>query len=320
MLITRFLVGMFSAGLIVLGAGGACGQTYPNKPIRIITAAVGGSNDFLSRNIAQGISGPLGQPVIVENKPNGPISPETVSKAPPDGYTLLVNGSSFWVGTLFRKTPYDPITDFSPITMVAMEPNILVMHPSMPVKSVKELIALAKARPGELNFTVSSIGGSSYIAAELFKSMAGVNIVAIPYTSGSQEIADLISGQVHLSFQGGPKMGPHIKSGKLKALAVTSAQPTALAPGLPTMSAAGLPGFESVGINGVFAPAKTPQAIINRLNQEIVRFVNTTETKERLFNAGTETIGSSPEEFANKIKSEMATLSKVLKDAGIKTN
>ena len=320
MLRSRIVVPLLS-GACVLGVGAASAQDYPNKPIRIITAAIGGSNDFLSRLIAQGISGPLGQPVIVENRPNGPISPETVAKAPPDGYTILINGSSFYIAALFQKIPYDPVKDFAPITVVAMEPNVLVVHPSLPVKTVKDLIALAKSRPGELNYSAtSSAGGTSALAAELFKSMAGANIIPITYTSNSQELIDLISGQVHLSFQGLPKMGPHIKLGKLRALAVTSAQPTTLAPGLPTVWASGLPGFESISMNGAFAPAKTSPSIVNRLNQEIVRLLRTPEMKERLFNAGTETVGSSPEELAAKIRSELTILGKVIKDAGIKTN
>ena len=319
MLMTRFVSWMLLAGLMIMGTGVVSGQDYPNKTIRIVTGGVGGSNDFLARIIAQGISGPLGQPVIIENRGTGLLSGETASKAPPDGYTLLVAGSSFWTGILFRKTPYDPIMDFSPITIVAMEPDILVVHPALPVKSVKELIALARTRPGELNYSAASLSGSSYLAAELFKSMAGVNIVQVNYKGSAQELADLIAGQVHLSFQSGTKMKPHIKSGKLKALAVSSAQPSVLAPDLPTVAAT-VRGFESISVNAVFAPAKTPPAIINRLNQEIVRFIKTTETKERLFNAGTEIVGSSPEETAGKIKSEMVKLSKLIKDLGIKAN
>ena len=245
MLIIRFVIWLLSVGLITLGATGASGQDYPSKPIRIITSAVGGGNDFMSRLVASGISGPLGQPLIIENRPNGPIGPENVSKAAPDGYTLLINSSFLWVGQFFQKAPYDPIRDFSPITIIATEPNLLIVNSALPVKSVKELIALAKARPGQLNYSAASLGGSSYLAANLFKSLAGINIVQINYTNSSQELLDLLSGQVQMSFQGGIKMRPHIESGKVRALAVTSAQPTVLAPGLPTVAAT-VPGYELV--------------------------------------------------------------------------
>src|SRR3990170_1805340 len=180
MLNLRFVVWMFLVG-VVLDAGVVSGQDYPNKPIRIVTSSVGGGTDFVARQIAQGISGPLGQQVIVDNRPSGVIPGETVAKAAPDGYTLLAAGGILWMGPLIQKTPYDAVRDFSPISLTARSPNVLVVHPSLPVKSVKELIALARARPGDLNYGSAGQGGSSHLAAELFKSMAGVNIVRIAY-------------------------------------------------------------------------------------------------------------------------------------------
>ncbi len=197
-------------------------------------------------------------------------------------------------------------------------PNIVVVHPSVPVKSIKELIALAKARPGELNYGSSSTGATNHVAAELFKAMAGVNIVRINYKGGATAVIDLLGGQLHLMFGSGGLVTQHIKSGKLRALAVTSAEPSALAPGLPTVAAAGLPGYESTQLTGVFAPAGTPAATINRLNREIVQALHRAEVKERLFNAGVEAISSSPGELAAKIKSEMSRMDKVIKDAGLR--
>ncbi|MBI4191678.1 MAG: tripartite tricarboxylate transporter substrate binding protein [Betaproteobacteria bacterium] len=310
------VVWMVSVGLMVLGAAGVSGQDYPNKPIRIITSNPGGSPDFVSRLIAQGISGSLGQQVIVENRPSALIG-ETVAKAPPDGYTLLVGSPSLWVLPLIRKTSYDPVGDFSPISSIASTPLILVVHPSVPVKSVKELIALAKARPGELNYASTSPGSANRLAAESFKSMAGVNIVNISYKGSGVAAIGLISGEVQMMLDTGASLTPHIKSGKLRALAVTSAKPSALFPGLPTVAET-LPGYEEGTSSVIFAPGRPPVTIITRLNQEIVRFLNTADAKERLFNAGVEVVGSSPEELAALMKFDIARLGKVIKDAGIK--
>jgi tripartite-type tricarboxylate transporter receptor subunit TctC len=259
----------------------------------------------------------LGQQVIVENRGGGVIPGEVVSKAAPDGYTLLLYGATIWTGPLLQKTPYEPAS-FAPITLVARAPNLLVVTPALPVKSVKELIALAKARPGELNYSSSAIGTTSHLAGELFKSMAGVNIARIGYKEGGSEMADLVSGQVQMSFGTPGAVGALVKSGKLRALAVTSPQPSLLFPGLPTVALSGLPGFEAGTTYGVWAPARTSETIINRLHQEIVRFISTAEGKERLLSAGTEPVGSSPEQFAAAINSEVARLRKVIKEAGIR--
>ena len=318
MLISRIVVCMFLGGMMVLGAGGVSGQDYPSKPIRILTSGAGGASDILARLIAQGISAPLGQPVIVDNRV-AIIAIETVAKAPPDGYSLLFYGTLIWLAPFLRdNVPWDPVRDFSPITLVTSEPNVLVAHPSLPVRSVKELIALAKARPGALNYGSSGSGSSGHLAGELFKSMAGVDIVRIPFKSIVLGLPDLMSGQLQLMF---PPVGPvdaHIKSGRLRALAVTSAQPSALVPGLPTLAASGLPGYEVVALNGIFAPGKTPAAIVNRLNQEMVRVLTRADVKEKFLSTGQEIVGSSPEEFAAAIKSDMARMGKVIRDAGIR--
>ena len=313
----RFVAWMFCGVLTVLGAGEVAAQVYPNKPIRIVTLGVGTTNDFMARMVAQAASGPLGQQIIVENRAGSAIIPgQVVSKSAPDGYTLLYTAASTWLVTLLQKdVPYDPVKDFAPITLTSKGINALVVHPSLPVKSVKDLIALAKARPGQLNFSTGATGGSTQLAAELFKYMAGVNMVRVIYTSGSVEVSELLSGQVQLTFGSGSLMA-HVKTGKLRAVAITSANPSALYPGLPPVSAA-IPGYESVGYFGMFAPPQTPAAIVNRLNQEVVRAINQPDVKENFNKSGFELIGNRPEEFAATIKSELAKWSKVFMEAGI---
>lgn len=318
MLLLRSIVIMFSIGVMVLCTGTAPGQNYPIKPIRILTSAPGGGSDIVARVIAQGASGPLGQQLIVDNRA-GIIAVETVAKAPPDGYTLLLYGSVIWVEPLMRdNVPWDPLRDFSPITTATRSPNMVVVHPSLPVKSIKELIALAKARPAELNYGSAGSGATTHLAAELFKVMTGVRIVRIAYRGNGPAINDLIGGQVQLMFPTVGEVASHVKSGGLRALAVTTAQPSALAPGLSTVAASGLPGYESASILGILAPAKTPTAIIKHLNQEIVRVLNRADVKERFFKAGLETMGSSPEQFAATVKSETLKWGKVIKEAGIR--
>jgi tripartite-type tricarboxylate transporter receptor subunit TctC len=316
----RHVAAVCSVGLIVLGASAVCAQSYPTKPIRIVTAAAGGSNDFISRLIAQGITGPLGQPVIVDNRAGGIVAADLVSKAPPDGYTLLQQSNSVWIGPLLQKVPYDPMADLAAITAMAKAPNILAVHPSVAANSVKDLIALAKSKPGELNFASGGSGGGSHLSGELFKYLAGVSIVRVAYKGGSAATIDLLAGRVQMLFDDAPTLMPNIKLGKLKALAVTSSEPSALAPGLPTMAAAGVPGYVFESTQGVWAPAKTPQAIIKRLNQELVRLVNQPDIKEKLFASGLEPVGNTPEQFGAMIKSDMANMSKVIQAAGIRAD
>jgi len=294
------------------------GQPYPDKPIRMVTGGTGGSSDTVSRLLAQGLTSSLGQQVIVDSRPSGVIPGQIVTAAPPDGYTLLLSSGSLWIAPLMQKTPYDAVRDFSTITLTNMAPNVLVVTPSLPVKSVAELIALAKAKPGVLNYSTSAVGGSGHLAAELFNVMAGVNTVHIPYKAAGLALSDLMGGRVQMAFATGGSVAPHVKSGRLRALAVTSPQPSILFPELPTVAASGLPGYESITIHGLFAPAKTPAVLINRLNQETVRFLKTPEAKERFLSAGVEPVGTSPEEFTAKIKSEVARLQKVIKSAGIR--
>ena len=315
---TRSIAAIFGAVIIVLGSGVVSGQTYPNKPVRIVTSGAGGGSDFTIRLIAQTVAGPLGQQVVVENRP-GIISVETVAKAAPDGYTLLFYGSTVWIEPLLREdVPWDPFRDFAPITLVGNSPNLIVVHPSLPVKSVKELISLAKARPGQLNYSSSGWGTSTHLGPELFKHTAGVNLVHVPYKSSGDAIRDLIAGEVQMMFATAGAASPHVKSARLRALAVTSEKPTELAPGLPTVAESGLPGFEMSANYELFAPAKTPAAIINRLHDEVTKVVARPDVKEKLLSTGIDVYGSTPQQLADYMKSEVAKWGKVIKAAGIR--
>lgn len=307
-----------AASLFVLGScagavGLACAQSYPYKQVRIITAEVGGGNDVVARLLAQGLAASSGQQVIVENRPGVIIAVQTIAKAPPDGHTLLSYNNSLWTLPLVQAAPYDFLRDFAPVTMAAMSPNVLAVHPSLPVKTVRDLIVLAKSRPGELNYVSGATGSSAHMAGELFNAMANVNMVRVPYKGAGPGINDLIGGHVQLIFGTTGSVLPHVRSGKLRGLAVTSARPSALLPGLPTIAASGVPGYELIAIYGVFAPAKTPAMLISRLHEEITRVLQTPEAKERFFNLGIEVVGGSPQQLMDAVKADMARVSRVMK-------
>lgn len=316
MTLKRLVQWIFIFGALAPGASLAQGQPYPSKPVRIITASTGGSSDFTSRLIAPGLTERLGQQVIVDNRGN--IGGEILARLPPDGYNLLIDGASLWIGPLVQKLPYDPLLDFVPVTIAVRAPNVIVVHPSLPVHSIKELVALAKARPGELNYGSGGIGGASHLPAELFKSQAGVNIVNVNYKGTGPAISALIGGEVHVMFANAAIASPHIRSGKARAIAVASQKPSPVFPDLPSFAASGLPGFEAGVVQGVVAPAKTPAALISRLNQDIVRVLNRADVKERHFTAGVETVASSPDELLTTMKSDIARWGKVIKDANIR--
>jgi tripartite-type tricarboxylate transporter receptor subunit TctC len=258
----------------------------------------------------------LGQPVIVENRPSN-LTAEAAMKALPDGYTLLVEGNSFWVAPLIRKTPYEVLRDFTPVTVALTAPNILVVHPSVAANSVTELIALAKAKAGQLNYGSAGTGGSLHLAMEMLKSMTKTDIVHVPYKGIGPALTGLIANEVQVMCSTAAALAPFTKSGKLKALAVTSSKPSPLLPGLPTVATT-VPGYEIVLWTGLFAVGKPPRPVINRLNQEIARALNSAEIREKFFNAGVETVGNTPEQFTAIIKSEIVSFGKVIKDAGIK--
>ncbi len=314
----RFAAMMLSPALLAAGPEIVSAQNYPHKPIRIVTTAVGGSTDLVARTIAQGLTGNLGQQVIVENRGGGVIAGEIVSKASPDGYTLLYFGNSLWITPLLRKNmPYDVVGDFAPITLAISLSQILVLHPSVAAKSVKELIAVAKAKPGALNYASGPGAGTNVLAAELFKAMAGIDIVRIPFKGEGPAVTALLGGDVQMQFASAGSVAPHLKFGRLRALAVTSAKPSVLFPDMPTMSAS-LPGYEATQTSGMFAPAKTPLAVIRRLNQESVRVLNEPEVKQKILGWGAEPVANSPEELAAIIRSDRAKFSKLFRDAGIR--
>ena len=313
----RIVISMFSVGFMGLVAGVASGQDFPNKPIRIITTAAGGGSDTTVRIIGPGITGPLGQPIVVDNRPNGFIAAEVVAKAPPDGYTLLVTGGSLWILPLLRKTAYE-MSEFAAVSLLEWSVNMVAVHPSVPVKNIKELIALAKAKPGELNYASDAVGGRAHLATEMFKSMTGVNMVVVTYKGNNPAITSLIGGETQVMFTDVALLSPHVKAGRLRGLAITSLGPSAMAPGMPTVAESGVPGYEAAGMTGMYAPVKTPAPVVNRISQEVARFLNRPEVKERFLNIGIEAVGSTPEHFAGVIKADITRATKVIKDAGIK--
>lgn len=292
-------------------------QNYPDKPIRMLTSEAGGGSDFVARLVAQGMGMHLGQRVVVDNR--GIVSADIAAHAPADGYTLILYGSPLWLSPFLRaQLPYDPVRDYAPVSLVVSTPNVVVVHPGVPVQTITELIALARAKPGALNYSSASTGSTQHLAAELFKSMAGADVVRIPYKGSGPALNAVIAGQVQLMFPSAGSVTQHVKAGRLRALAVTTAHPSALVPGLPTVAESGLPGYESVSPFGVFAPLKTPQAIVARLNRSIVDGLNDAEIKSRFFNAGVETVGSTPAQLAAMLQSEMAKWGKLIREAGIR--
>jgi tripartite-type tricarboxylate transporter receptor subunit TctC len=293
-------------------------QTYPQKPVRIVTSGVGGAGDVASRIIAHGITPSLGQQVIVDNRASGTIPVETVVRAPADGYTLLLYGSTVWLGPFLRaNVPYDPLKDLAPLTLAVTSPNVLIVHPSLPARSVKELIALARAKPGAVNYAATGIGSSPHLAGELFKAMAKVDLTRISYKGAGAALTEVMAGQVQMSFATGSSATPHVTSGRLRALAVTSAQPSALFPKLPTIAASGVPGYESSSTTGIFMRAGTPAAMQSRMTDELLRYLRTQDAKDKFLSTGVEVVAGTPEQLAARMRSEMDRLGKIIREAGI---
>jgi tripartite-type tricarboxylate transporter receptor subunit TctC len=318
--VTRTKLFRWIAPAIALGAliSAAPAQEYPAKPIRLIAPGIGNSFDTASRHLAPVLGAAMGQSVIVDNRPPGVIPGQVVLQAPADGYTLLWSGSSLWLGQYIQaSTPYE-VRDFAPVTLGTLSPTVLVIHPSLPVKSVRDLIALAKSKPGELNCASGAPGAINHLTAELFKSMAHVEYARIPYKGSGPALIDLMAGRVQMMFSVTGSVTPHLKSGKLRGLAVTSMRPSDLAPGLPTVAASGVPGFESVSNAGVFVSAKTPRPIVDRLHREIVTALARPDMKQKLLDSGMEPVGSTPEAFAKTIEDEMNRFGKLIKSLGIK--
>ena len=311
--------------LLAAVATGAGAQGYPNKPIRIVVPfPAGGATDILARAAAQKLTEAWGQPVLVDNRPGagGNIGSELVARAAPDGYTLEMGtvGTHAINASLYAKMPYDHVKDFAPVILVASVPNVLVVNPAVPVNSVQELIAYARANPGKLNFASSGSGTSIHLSGELFKVMAGVQMTHIPYKGSAPALQDLIAGQVQLMFDNLPPSLPQIKGGKLRALAVTSTARAPALPDVPTVAEAGLPGFEASSWFGILAPAGTPPEIIAKLNAEIAKWLASPEAREKMLALGANAAGGAPEDFAKHIAAETAKWQKVVKASGAKVD
>jgi len=302
----------------------ASAQTYPDKPIRMVVPfAAGGTSDILARFVAPPLTAALGQTVIVDNRPGAGsnLGSEIVAKAPPDGYTLIMATPALASNqALYGKLNYDPVNGFAPVTLVAEIPIALVVHPSMPTKTVKELIALAKANPGKLNFGSSGNGGIGHLVGEMFKSAAGINMVHVPYKGNSPALIDLMSGVLNLTFTDIAGGMPYIKAGKMRSLAIASAKRSSQLPTVPTMIEAGVPGFVATTWFAVFATGGTPQPIVNRLNSEIVKSLQQPEMREKLTGLGCEVIGNKPEELAAFLRAETTKWAKVIKESGAKVD
>lgn len=310
--------------LAVLCAAAAAVQaadTYPSRPIRMIVAyPPGGGTDQVGRLMADQLTQTLGQNVVIDNRggATGNIGTELAARAVPDGYTLLMgNVAPNAVNvSLFKKLGFDPVRDFSPVSLVAITPNILVAHPSQPVKTIKELLALAKAKPGALNFPSAGVGSSSHLAGELLKSLAKIDMVHVPFKGGGPALVAMISGEVQIMFATMPAAMPHVKSGKARAIAVTTAKRSQAMPELPTIAEAGVTGYEASTWYGLLAPAKTPKPVVDRLHAETVKIL-AGPARQRLEVQGFEPVGGTPAEFSAYIKSEIVKWAKVIKDANI---
>lgn len=306
----------------IVCTGAAIAQTYPTKPIRIVVPQPpGGSTDLVARPLARNLSEALGQSVVVENRPGAGsiIGTEIVAKAAPDGHTLLMVAASFTINpSLHKQLPFDPVADFAPISLLSSFPNILVVHPSVPAKSVQELIALARSRPGQLNYASSGVATGTHLSMELFKHMAGLNIVHVPFKGGAPSVNALVGGQVQVNMATISTAMPHVKSGALRALAVSSARRSASLPDVPTVAEAGLRGYDYSSWVGLLAPAKAPRPVIDRLSAESAKGVQSPDIRKILALEGAEPVGTSPEEFAALIRREIASWKKVVEAAGIK--
>ena len=300
-------------------------EKYPNRPVKIVLGfPPGQATDTVARAIAQKLGETTGQVFIVENRPGaaGIIGTDLVAKSTADGYTLVMGSSGVMAVNpgLYSKLPYDPVKDFAPITVAVTVPLFLVANPDFPPNTVKELVAYAKANPGKVNYASGGSGVTNHLAMELFKSVAGIDMVHVPYKGGPPALTDLIAGQVNVMFETGPGALPHVKSGKLKAIAVGGSKRSAAMPNLSTVAESGYPGFEAVAWIGISAPTGTPKEIITKLNSEIVKIVHLPDIKERFLGLGAESVGNTPEEFAIYLKAEITKWGKVVKDSGAKVD
>jgi tripartite-type tricarboxylate transporter receptor subunit TctC len=312
---------LLSLATALLVALPAASQQYPTRPVRVIVPfAAGGNTDITARAIGAKLSKVFGQQIVVENRPGGAtnIGSELVAKAPPDGYTILMGGATNAINMSTQaKPPYDTLRDFAPVILCVKGANVLSAHPSLPAKNLKELVALAKARPGQLNFASSGLGSSNQMAGELFKFMAGVNIVHIPYKGNTPALTDTLAGNVEMMFSGVPVILPHLQSGRLRAIAIGSLKRFTAIPGVPTFDESGMKGYEATTWFGLMAPAKTPKEIVGRWNSEVGRILASPDLKARFLNDGLEPMGGTQEEFGRFIRVEIEKYSKLVKASGM---
>ena len=318
----RILVAALAAMWV---ATGASAQQYPTKPVRfVVPFAPGGSTDTLARTLGTRLSEGLGQQVVIDNRAggNGNIGMEIVAHAPPDGHTIVLGYiANVAIGpSLYAKLPFDPVKDYEAITLLATSPNVLVAHPSVQANTLKDVIALAKAKPGSLNYASASVASVGHLTGELLNQLAGIKMVHIAYKGSGQAVTDLVGGHIQLMFSGFSSVMPHIKAGKLKPIAQTGEKRSPALPEVPTIAESGFPKFEATAWYGVHAPAKTPKPIVNRLNGEFVKALKFPDVRERLGSLGFELVGSTPEHYASYIRSEIKKWEKVVKASGAKAN
>jgi tripartite-type tricarboxylate transporter receptor subunit TctC len=299
----------------LLGANVVSAQTYPARTVYFVAAETGGSTDIVARLIGTRLSQLWDKPVVVENR-DPTVGGQYVSQRPPDGYTVLVAGTASWILPLFQPMPFNPAKDVAPVTMVSDSPLLLVALSSFPAKSLADVIKMAKAKSGELNYGIAGTGSAGDVAAQLLNSMAGINIVRIPFRGAAQSLNGLLGGEVQLTFATAPSVQAFIKSGRLKVLAVTSAQPSPIAPGAATIASAGFPAYRVGSQIGVFVPANTPESIVRKLNQDIVRVLAMSDIKTQLTSLGNQVAGGSPKELAAAMKAEVDLVTKLIKNKG----
>ena len=321
----RALYGPMIVALTLLFSGEVSGQLYPTRPIHLVvpSSAGAGVTDIMARLVGRHLSVRIGQQIVIDNRPgaSGILGSEVVSKAAPDGYTLLIANVSLVVNPfLYPKMPYDPLTAFIPVTMVNSAPLLLVLHPSIAAKSVTELIAYARSHPGQLNYGSGGLGSTPYLATELFKSLSGIDVLHVPYKGGAPALSDLLGGQLSFMIENMPGTMPYVSAGNLRAIAITSLQRSPLAPELPTMVEAGVPGYEMSGWNGIFAVKGTPPEIVERLHSEVAKILRTPEVRRELAALGAEPIGDTPDEFGAFLKTDMARWGKIIQEKRIRSD